>query len=100
MEAAVQNVERWVLAPLRNHRFFSLSEAREAIGPLLAALNERSFQKIEGSRRSLFEGRPSPSLRLATTRPGSLPSRTARRALFRAVPGQEFSAASPGLAHC
>ena len=63
VEAAVQNVERWVLAPLRNHRFFSLSEVREAIAPLLAALNERSFQKIEGSRRSLFEDLDRPALK-------------------------------------
>ena len=63
VEAAVQNVERWVLAPLRNHRFFSLSEVREAAAPLLAALNERPFQKIEGSRRSLFEDLDRPALR-------------------------------------
>ena len=63
MEAAVQNVGRWVLAPLRNHRFFSLSEVREAIAPLLAALNERPFQKIEGSRRSPFEDLDRPPLK-------------------------------------
>ena len=63
VEAAVQNVGRWVLAPLRNHRFFSLSEVREAIAPLLAALNERPFQKIEGSRRSLFEDLDRPALK-------------------------------------
>ncbi|MDE2796797.1 MAG: IS21 family transposase [Gemmatimonadota bacterium] len=57
VEVAVQNVGRWVLAPLRNHRFFSLSEVREAVKPLLAALNERPFQKAKGSRRSLFEDR-------------------------------------------
>ncbi len=55
VEAAVQHVERRVLAPLRNHRFFSLAEAREAIAPLVKALNERPFQKLEGSRQSLFE---------------------------------------------
>ena len=63
VEAAVQNVGRWVLAPLRNHRFFSLCEVREAIAPLLAALNERSFQKAEGSRRSLFEDLDRPALK-------------------------------------
>ena len=63
MEAAVQNVGRWVLAPLRNHRFFSLAEVREATAPLLAALNERPFQKIEGSRRSLFENLDRPALK-------------------------------------
>ncbi len=62
VEAAVQNVTRWVLAPLRNHRFFSLSEVREAAAPLLAALNERPFQKIEGSRCGLFEDLDRPAL--------------------------------------
>ena len=60
VEAAVQNVERWIMAPLRNQTLFSLGELREAIRPLLAALNERPFDKTEGSRRSWFEdlGRP------------------------------------------
>ena len=63
VEAAVQNVGRWVLAPLRNHRFFSLCEVREAVRPLLEALNERPFQKAEGSRRSLFEDLDRPALK-------------------------------------
>ena len=63
VEAAVQNVGRWVLAPLRNHRFFSLSEVREAVKPLVAALNERPFQKAEGSRHSLFEDLDRPALK-------------------------------------
>lgn len=62
-EAAVQNVERWVLAPLRDHTLFSLAEARQAIAPLLDALNDRPFQKLEGSRRSLFEELDRPALR-------------------------------------
>ena len=41
----------------------SLSEVREAIAPLLAAFNERPFQKIEGSRRSLFEDLDRPALK-------------------------------------
>ncbi len=52
VEAAVQNVERWIMAPLRNQTFFSLGELREATRPLLATLNERPFDKTEGSRRS------------------------------------------------
>lgn len=55
VESAVQNVERWVLAPLRKHAFFSLGEANAAVADRLEALNDRPFQKIEGSRRSLFE---------------------------------------------
>lgn len=55
VEAAVQNVERWVLAPLRHRQFFSLSELNEAIAERLEWLNKRSFQKLDGSRKSLFE---------------------------------------------
>lgn len=63
VESAVQNVERWVLAPLRNHTFFHLSELNQAMRPLLEALNDRPFQKLEGSRRSLFEELDRPALR-------------------------------------
>jgi hypothetical protein len=38
VEAAVQVAERWVLAPLRNHRFFSLAEANAAIAEHLRTL--------------------------------------------------------------
>jgi transposase len=62
VEAAVQAVERWVLAPLRNHTLFSLTEGRRAIRPLLDALNCRPFQKMEGSRLSLFEELDQPAL--------------------------------------
>ena len=63
VEAAVQQVERWIMAPLRNQTFFSLGELRQAIRPLLAALNERPFQKTEGSRRSWFEDLDRPALK-------------------------------------
>ena len=51
------------MAPLRNQTFFSLGELREAIAPLLAALNERPFHRTEGSRRSWFEDLDRPALR-------------------------------------
>ena len=51
------------MAPLRNQTFFSLGELREAIAPLLAALNERPFKKTEGSRRSWFEDLDRPALK-------------------------------------
>ncbi len=62
-ETAVQHVERWVMAPLRHQTFFSLGELRDAIAPLVAALNERPFQKTEGSRLSWFEDLDRPALR-------------------------------------
>lgn len=62
VETAVQIAERWLLAPLRNHTFFSLSEVNDQLALLLAALNERPFQKLEGNRRLLFETLDRPAL--------------------------------------
>ncbi len=63
VEAAVQSVEHWIMVPLRNQTFFSLGEFCEAIAPLLAALNERPFDKSEGSRRGWFDDRDRPALK-------------------------------------
>jgi transposase len=52
VETGVQIAERWILAALRNHTFFSVAELNAAIEPLLAQLNERPFQKLEGNRRT------------------------------------------------
>jgi transposase len=62
VETAVQIVERWILAPLRHHTFFSLHELNEAIARLLEELNRRPFQKMEGNRRQLFESLDRPAL--------------------------------------
>lgn len=61
-EAAVLHVERRILARLRNRRFFSVAEINDAIEPLLRELNEKPFQKMEGSRRSWFEEVDRPAL--------------------------------------
>jgi transposase len=61
-EAGVLLVERWILARLRNHTFHSLDELNRAIRRLLDQLNDRPFQKMPGSRRSLFESLDRPSL--------------------------------------
>lgn len=63
VENAVQNVERWILARLRNRQFFSLTELNAAIDELLIELNERAFQKLEGSRRSRFVELDQPALK-------------------------------------
>ena len=62
VEAAVLLVERWILAVLRNHTFFSLAEVNDAVAKALTILNEKPFQKIEGSRRSLYETLDRPAL--------------------------------------
>jgi transposase len=55
VEVAVQIVERWILAALRNRSFFSLSELNREIMTLLTKLNEKPFKKLSGSRQSWFE---------------------------------------------
>lgn len=55
VENAVQQVERWVLAPLRKRRFFSLEELNQAIRERLAWLNNRPLTGQTHSRRDLFE---------------------------------------------
>jgi transposase len=63
VEAAVLLVQRWILARLRNRRFFSLGELNKAIGLLLTDLNQRPFKKLPGCRRTAFEQLDAPVLR-------------------------------------
>lgn len=62
VESAVQVVSRWILARLRHERFASVYEADCAIAALLPALNERAFQKLPGSRASVFAQIDRPAL--------------------------------------
>jgi len=62
-EVGVLIVERWILARLRNHSHFGLTEANGALFALLRRLNERPFKKMEGCRRSLFEALERPALK-------------------------------------
>jgi transposase len=62
-ELSVLLVQRWVLARLRNQRFFSLGEANRAVAALLGDLNNRPFKKLPGSRRSVFDEIDRPALR-------------------------------------
>ncbi len=63
VEKAVQDVERWVLAPLRHERFHSVDEINAAMRPLLAALNAREMREYGASRDELFERLDRPALR-------------------------------------
>lgn len=63
VEAGVQLVERWILAVLRNRTFTSLSDLNKAIHELLVRLNGRPFQKLPGSRCTMFEAVDRPALR-------------------------------------
>lgn len=62
VESAVQVVERWILATFRNRTFFSLDELNSAISEELEKLNQQPFQKLEGTRRSLYESLDKPAL--------------------------------------
>ena len=63
VELSVLLVYRWVLARLRQQRFFSLDELNAAIRPLLSELNDRPFQRLPGSRRRVFEALDRPAMR-------------------------------------
>jgi transposase len=63
VEVGVQIVERWILAALRRHTFFSLKEVNLAISQLLVQLNAKPFKKLPGCRQSAFELLDKPMLR-------------------------------------
>ena len=62
-EAGVLLVERWILARLRKHTFFSLTDLNREIQRLLQALNNKAFKKLPGSRKSRFEELDRPALK-------------------------------------
>ena len=55
VEVAVQVATRWIIAKLRNRRFFSLGELNAAIAELVTALNNRVTRHLGASRRALFD---------------------------------------------
>ena len=63
VETGVLIVERWILARLRNHQFFSLQQLNEVIGNLLPDLNQKPFQNLPGSRQSTFLAIDKPALK-------------------------------------
>ena len=63
VELAVQITERWVLARLHHQRFYGLEPLNAAIAQLVKMLNDKPFQKLEGSRRSWFELLDRPAMR-------------------------------------
>jgi len=69
VESAVLVAERWILAALRNHTFFSVAELNKAIAQKLPDLNNRKFQKLDTTRRRLFETIDKPALKRLPSRP-------------------------------
>ncbi len=69
VEVAVQIAERWILAALRNRRFFSLAELNAAIRELVDKLNNRVTRHLGSSRRALFEDLDRPALKALPQEP-------------------------------
>ena len=62
-EVGVQVVQRWILARLRNRRFFSLAELNQAIRELVDQVNDRPMRGWGTSRRALYEQLDRPALK-------------------------------------
>ncbi len=69
VENGVQNVERWVIAPLRKRTFFSLSEVNRAIREQLDQLNNKVMLAVGRTRRQEFEEIDRPNLRPLPEKP-------------------------------
>lgn len=69
VENGVLIVERFILARLRNRRFFSLEELNQAIRELLDELNARLMRKLGASRRAFFEALDLPALKALPDEP-------------------------------
>jgi len=63
VEGGVLIAQRWILAALRNHVFFNVSQANEAIAEKLEELNDRKYQRLDESRRELFDQLDRPALK-------------------------------------
>ncbi len=77
-ESSVQVVTRWVLARLRHQQFTTVAQVDSAIAALLPSVNERPFQKLAGSRSSVFAELDAPAL-------GPLPAQRYELARFKTV---------------
>lgn len=64
VEAGVLIAQRWILARLRNRKFFSLAELNNAIAELVEELNRRRFQKLPGNRLQAFETLDLPAMKV------------------------------------
>jgi transposase len=63
VESAVLIAERWIIAALRNHTFFSSGDLNKAIREKLEEFNDRPLQKMKVSRKELFETIDKPAMK-------------------------------------
>lgn len=54
-EQGVQAIQRYILARFRHHKFFSVAELNEALGPLLDRYNNKVVKHLQKSRTELFK---------------------------------------------
>jgi len=69
VEVGVQVVERWILARLRNRKFFGLADLNQAIRKLLEELNDRTMDHLGKSRAEFFEELDRPALKALPAEP-------------------------------
>ena len=62
VEQSVLIAERWILARLRNRRFFCLADLNAAIAGLVADINARTMKAYQASRADLFAALDAPAL--------------------------------------
>ncbi len=60
-EVGVQLIERWILAKLRHHSFFSLAELNHCSRALLEEVNNKPFKQLKGTRQQWFESFDKPA---------------------------------------
>ena len=53
-EGSVRFVETWIIAALRDQKFFTIGEVRQAVSQNLEELNDRPFKQRNGTRRSAY----------------------------------------------
>jgi transposase len=63
VENAVLVAERWLLAPLRNHTFFSLAQLNQALAKQREQINNRPFKKLPSTRKELFDTIDKPAMK-------------------------------------
>jgi transposase len=68
-EVAVQVAQRWIIAVLRNRRFYSLNEINQSITECLEKINTRVMRHLGKSRRELWELYDRPHLKPLPTKP-------------------------------
>ena len=69
VESSVLIAERWIIAALRNHTFFSIGELNRTVRQKVEEMNNRPLQKMKVSRRELFETIDRPAMRPLPERP-------------------------------